>query len=97
MRYEIFLAPEAVNDLKSLSARNRSIIRDAIEKHLRYEPDKISRSRTKRLQGIAKPQYRLRVGEFRVFFDVAERSVEVLAIIPKTSAIVWLKKVGKFK
>lgn len=97
MRYEIFLAPEAVNDLKSLSARNRSIVRDAIEKHLRYEPDKISRSRIKRLQGIAKPQYRLRVGEFRIFFDVAERSVEVLAIIPKTSAIVWLKKVGKFK
>ncbi len=97
MRYEIFLAPEAVNDLKSLSARNRSIIRDAIEKHLRYEPDKISRSRIKRLQGIAKPQYRLRVGEFRIFFDVAEGSVEVLAIIPKTNAIVWLEKVGKFK
>ena len=97
MKYEIFMAPEAVNDLKSLSARNRSILLDAIEKHLRYEPDKISRSRIKRLRGTAKPQYRLRVGEFRVFFDVAERSVEVLAIIPKTSAIVWLEKVGKFK
>ncbi len=97
MRYEILLAPEAVNDLKSLSARNRSTVRDAIEKHLRYEPDKISRSRIKRLQGIAKPQYRLRVGEFRIFFDVAEGSVEVLAIIPKTNATVWLEKVGKFK
>lgn len=97
MKYEIFMAPEAVNDLKSLSARNRSILLDAIEKHLRDEPDKISRSRIKRLRGTAKPQYRLRVGEFRVFFDVAERSVEVLAIIPKTSAIVWLEKVGKFK
>lgn len=91
------MAPEAVNDLKSLSARNRSILLDAIEKHLRDEPDKISRSRIKRLRGTAKPQYRLRVGEFRVFFDVAERSVEVLAIIPKTSAIIWLEKVGKFK
>lgn len=97
MKYEIFMAPEAVNDLKSLTARNRSILLDAIEKHLRYEPDKISRSRIKRLRGTAKPQYRLRVGEFRVFFDVAERSVEVLAIIPKTSAIVWLEKVGQFK
>lgn len=97
MKYEIFMAPEAVNDLKSLSARNRSILLDAIEKHLRYEPDKISRSRIKRLRGTAKPHYRLRVGEFRVFFDVAEMSVEVLAIIPKTSAIVWLEKVGKFK
>ena len=97
MKYEIFMAPEAVNDLKSLSARNRSILLDAIEKHLRDEPDKISRSRIKRLRGTAKPQYRLRVGEFRVFFDVAERSVEVLAIIPKTSAIIWLEKVGKFK
>lgn len=97
MTYEIFMAPEAVNDLKSLSARNRSILLDAIEKHLRNEPDKISRSRIKRLRGTAKAHYRLRVGEFRGFFDVAEMSVEVLAIIPKTSAIVWLEKVGKFK
>ncbi|MEE9466607.1 MAG: type II toxin-antitoxin system RelE/ParE family toxin [Candidatus Neomarinimicrobiota bacterium] len=97
MRHELFLASEAVNDLKSLSARNRSIIRDAIERHLRFEPTKISKSRIKRLQGIAQPQYRLRVGEFRIFYDVSEMSVEILAIIPKTKTMTWLEKVGRIK
>ena len=31
MKHEIFFAPEAIQDLKRLSARNRSIVRDAIE------------------------------------------------------------------
>jgi mRNA-degrading endonuclease RelE of RelBE toxin-antitoxin system len=52
MKYEIIFAPEAIRDLKRLSARNRAIVGDAIEKHLRVEPDKVSKSRIKRLRGI---------------------------------------------
>lgn len=95
MRYEIFFAPEAIQDLRRLSARNRSIVRDAIERHLRYEPEKTSKSRVKRLRGISRPQYRLRVGEIRVFYDVEERDVEILAIVPKSKAADWLEKVGE--
>ena len=65
MRYEIILAPEAASDLKRLNARLRSEIRDALERHLRHEPTKTSRSRIKRLRGLSRPQYRLRVGEIR--------------------------------
>ena len=35
----------------------------------------------KRLRGLDQPQYRLRVGEMRVFYDVTETEVEVLAIV----------------
>lgn len=94
MRYEIVLAPEAVDDLKSLKARIRAEVRDALEKHLRYEPTKESKSRIKRLRGVKRPQYRLRVGEVRVFYDVAEPSVEVLAIIAKERAEQWLAKLA---
>jgi mRNA interferase RelE/StbE len=94
MKYEIVFAPEAVQDFKRLSARDRSIVRDAIERHLRYEPEKISRSRIKRLRGISRPQYRLRVGAVRVFYDVAEQAVEILAIVPKSKAVAWLEEVG---
>ena len=97
MRYEILFAPEAVQDFNDLSARDRSIIREAIEKHLRYEPERISKSRIKRLRGISRPQYRLRVGEIRVFYDVVETRVEILAIIPKLKAAEWLGKVGEKK
>jgi mRNA interferase RelE/StbE len=95
MRYEIFFAPEAVQDLKRLSARDRSVVRDAIEEHLRYEPGRTSRSRITRLRGISRPQYRLRVGEIRVFYDIIGQDVEVLAIVPKSQASAWLDEMGE--
>jgi len=97
MKYEIFFAPEAVQDFKRLSARDRSPVKEAIEKHLRYEPQKISKSRIKKLRGMSRPQYRLRVDEIRVFYDVVEATVEVLAIIPKSKATEWLEEMGEKK
>jgi mRNA interferase RelE/StbE len=90
MRYDIVLALEAVADLKRLRAGSRSNVRTAIETHLRHEPTKTSRSRIKRLRGLKRPQYRLRVGEVRIFYDVGEATVEILAIIPKSEAETWL-------
>jgi mRNA-degrading endonuclease RelE of RelBE toxin-antitoxin system len=95
MRWEIILAPEAVEDLRRLSERHRANIRDALEQHLRYEPTKVSRSRIKRLRGLSKSQYRFRVDEFRVFYDVRESRVEVLAIVVKSSTAVWLAERGE--
>ena len=96
MRYEILLAPEAVEDLNDLRANAGSAVRGAIEQHLRHEPTKVSKTRIKRLRGFSRPQYRLRVGDdIRVFFDVAERAVEVLAIVPKSRANAWLAKHGE--
>jgi mRNA interferase RelE/StbE len=95
MRFEIVLAPEAVEDLRSLKANVRSTVRDALETHLRYEPMKTSRSRIKRLRGLARPQYRLRVGEVRVFYDVSGECVEVVAIVSKSEATKWLEQFGK--
>lgn len=94
MRYEIVLAPEAVNDLKRLHARVRAEVKDALERHLRHEPAKVSKSRIKRLRGVSHPQYRLRVEEVRVFYDITEKVVEVLAIVPKSEAASWLKDMG---
>jgi mRNA-degrading endonuclease RelE of RelBE toxin-antitoxin system len=95
MRFEIVLAPEAVGDFRSLRANIRSTVRDALETHLRHDPTKTSRSRIKRLRGLARPQYRLRVGEIRIFYDVSAETVEVLAMVPKSEAAKWLEQFGK--
>ncbi len=96
MRYEIILAPEAVEDFENLKANVRAEVRDAIECHLRFEPMKVSKSRIKRLEGLTRPQFRLRVGdEIRVFYDVVEESVQVLAIILKSEADEWLQVYGE--
>jgi len=95
MKHEIIFAPEAIQDFRRLSARNRSIVRDTIEKHLRHEPKKTSKSRIKRLRGLSQPQYRLRIGEIRVFYDIVEQTVQVLAIVPKSRAAAWLEGMGE--
>jgi prevent-host-death family protein len=44
------------------------------------------------LRGLDQPQYRLSFGEIRVFYDVAAKVVEVLAVISKQEAEAWLAK-----
>jgi mRNA interferase RelE/StbE len=95
MPFEIVLAPEAVEDLRRLKANIRAIVRDALEAHLRQEPTRTSRSRIKRLRGLSRPQYRLRVGEARVFYDVVDATVEILAIVSKSEAEAWLAQFGE--
>jgi mRNA-degrading endonuclease RelE of RelBE toxin-antitoxin system len=94
MAYEIVFAPEAIADFKRFGANTRATLRDAIETHLRYEPTKTSRSRIKRLRGMRRPQYRLRVGEMRVFYDIEGSTVEVLALLAKAESESWLAQFG---
>jgi mRNA interferase RelE/StbE len=54
----------------------------------------LSKSRIKRLRELSQPQYRLRVGEVRVFYDVTHEAVEILAIVTKTEATRWLAQHG---
>jgi mRNA-degrading endonuclease RelE of RelBE toxin-antitoxin system len=99
LRYEIIFAPQAEEDLLALRAKERSEVVDAIETHLRYEPKKISKSRIKRLEGLDWPQYRLRIGDIRAFYDVSYfivgGTVEVLVIREKNEAMKWLVAHGR--
>ena len=86
MRYAVVLAPDAAKTYGALPAYRRAEVRDALERHLRYEPTRVRKSRIKRLRGLSQPQYRLRVGEVRVFYDVTPEADEVLAIVTKAEA-----------
>ncbi len=98
MVHTIIFSPEAEDDLDALSAHDRTKALDAIDLHLVYEPTKESRSRIKRLRGYGRPQYRLRIDDLRVFYDVIyavdEGIVEVLAIREKSEAMKWLADKG---
>ena len=94
MSFAIVLAPEAVEDLGRLKANIRATVRAALETHLRHEPQKTSRSRIKRLRGLRHPQYRLRVEDVRVFYDISGSTVQILAIVAKSEAEQWLAPFG---
>jgi mRNA interferase RelE/StbE len=94
MTYRVTFAPEARDDFRALPAHIRAEVEDAIDRHLVRQPLQTSRSRIKRLRGTRKPQFRLRVGEIRVFYDVAADEVQVLAIVRKSQAADWLRRAG---
>ncbi len=95
MSYQIVLSPEAIDDLRNLKANVRAVVKEAIATHLRHHPTQLSKSRIKRLRGLSRPQYRLRVDEIRVFYDVSGNQVEILAIVNKEDAEQWLESSGQ--
>jgi mRNA-degrading endonuclease RelE of RelBE toxin-antitoxin system len=95
LRYEIIFAPEAIDDLKRLRKADTGAILDSIELHLRHAPEFASKSRIKRLRELNSPQYRLRIDEYRVFYDVEGNDVLVRGIVRKSDAGEWLAQFGE--
>ena len=94
-RFEIILSPEAADDRSRLRAFDRAAVDEGMERHLRFEPRMVSQSRIKRIRGLRRPQYRLRLNDLRVFFDVVGREVHVLGIVSKSDAADWLDAMGE--
>ena len=94
--YVIMLKCSAIADLDALRKYDATRIVDAMERHLLHEPTKESKSRIKRLRGISNPDYRLRVGDYRVFYVVGEdaRQVDVLRVMHKTQTEQYYEEMG---
>ena len=95
MAYRIVLTENAREDFDALDARWRATVRDALRVHLTHEPTKQSKSRIKRLRDLRHPQFRLRVEDIRVFYDVTEEDVVIIAIMSKEKTIQWLEEHGE--
>jgi mRNA interferase RelE/StbE len=78
--YQIRYTTEALEDLGAVRAFDRSKVRAAILQHLAHQPTRISHSRIKRMTQPFWSQFRLRVGEFRVYYDVDEETSAVLVL-----------------
>jgi len=92
--YTIILKRSAIADLDALRKYDATQIANAMERHLQHDPTKESKSRIKRLRGISNPDYRLRVGDYRVFYVVEEdaRQVDVLRVMHKDQTLTYYKE-----
>jgi mRNA-degrading endonuclease RelE of RelBE toxin-antitoxin system len=79
--YAINITDQAARDLSGFSRYIRRIILDGIELHLRHQPAQGTR-RIKPLRPNPVASWELRLGDHRVFYDVAEqdRIVNVLVV-----------------
>jgi mRNA-degrading endonuclease RelE of RelBE toxin-antitoxin system len=81
MPYEIGFSRDAERQLGGLHARDRNIILDAVEEQLTRQPGVPTRHR-KLLRENPLADWELRVGEYRVFYDIDDEpgTVTILAI-----------------
>ena len=96
MSYEVVIARGAQAQFERLDGRWRSRLKKEMRRHLEHWPKRESKSRIKQLRGLRRPQYRMRVNEMRVFYDVNEtlRRVEVLGFVHKAETAAWLDEHG---
>lgn len=67
--FELKFIPDAIADLRGFKKAERQQIMEALELQLRFEPAVETRNR-KRLRPNRLAEWELRVGRFRVFFDI---------------------------
>ena len=92
MPYQIDIQADAWDDLRAFRKGEQVKILKAIEDYLTYEPTKESKSRIKQLREDTRPDYRLRVDDFRVYYDVwlDSQKVVVYGIVHKDQSQAWL-------
>ena len=95
MAYRIVLTEAAIEDFDLLDARQRAKVRDALTIHLTHEPAKQSKSRIKKLRDLTYPQFRLRVDDVRVFYNVKGNDVVIIGVMQKERSIQWLDEHGE--
>jgi mRNA interferase RelE/StbE len=85
--YEIQYAAEAVADLRGMRLFDQRNVLDGIELHLLHQPKFVSKSRIKLMVQPFWSQYRLRIDNFRIYYDVDDndRVVNVLRVLMKTT------------
>lgn len=92
MPYSVQFTPEAARQLRTLRAFERVKIADQCLRILSVNPMLTSKACIKRLRDDVFPPYRLRVDDYRVFYDVEEerQTVMIYAVIDKSEASEWI-------
>lgn len=79
MKFEVKFVPDAAQDLESHTAREQRIILDGVSEFLEFDAD-IKSKRRKQLRPNPLAPWELRIGDYRVFYEIREGSVRILAI-----------------
>lgn len=91
-RFSIEVAPHAERDLAKLPHAISRLLLEEIKIRLAVQPLQEMKTRIKRLIGFAPPLYRLRVGDYRVYYRVVLQHVIILGAFHKKDSDRWLKR-----
>ena len=94
-KFWVILSPPAQRELESFETDDALRIAKDIKTYLEISPLPFGKSRIKKLTGFHPPLYRLRSGDFRVYYRIISTDVVILAVIRKKDSGKALKKLKK--
>ena len=91
-RYSIEVSTHAEREISKLPHTIARLILEEIRARLSTDPIRETKTRIKRLTGFSPPLYRLRVGDYRIYYRIAPPRVVILGIFHKKDSDRWLKR-----
>ena len=92
--FTIVPTPEFSKDLEDFALPAITAIQNAVQSYLRTSPHIPQGTRIKKLHHFRPPLYRLRAGDYRVYYRLQETQVILLAVLNRRDAERWLSKYG---
>ena len=80
MTFNIQIQERAIKSLKKIHEPNKTYIKNALDRLENFSPEM---SNVKSLQGEYKGFYRLRVGDYRILFNLTDNTIEILDIFTR--------------
>ncbi|MEW6324631.1 MAG: type II toxin-antitoxin system RelE/ParE family toxin [Nitrospirota bacterium] len=90
--FGIVFEQHARRDLESFPQDVRLSILEEIQKYLSHAPFQSVKTRIKRMNGFTPPLYRLRIGDYRVYYRIYQRQVVILTALHKKDSEKWLSR-----
>jgi mRNA-degrading endonuclease RelE of RelBE toxin-antitoxin system len=79
-KFKVIFGPAAQKEIQSLETDAALQAAKDIKSYLEISPLPFGKTRIKKLTGFRPPLYRLRSGEFRVYYRIVSREVIILAV-----------------
>ena len=79
MAFEIEYSPDAEDHLRALTARQRSMVLDEVDRQLLYEADVETKNRKPMRPNPIAP-WELRIGDLRVYYDIEDEPIRKVMI-----------------
>lgn len=94
-RFRVIYSRPAQREIESLEIDTAIQIAGDINNYLEISPLRFGKSRIKKLTGFHPPLYRMRSGDFRIYYRIISSDIVVLAVIRKKDSQKALKKLKK--
>ncbi len=91
-KFKVIFSPPAQGDIDGHEAEDALQLVKDVKKYLETSPFPFGETRVKKLTGFVPPLYRLRSGNFRVYYRILFKEVIILAITHKKEREKFLKK-----